>query len=56
MQLLITITPRGTRYYMESQRITKARYYDHSRAHRLECFQTVIKGDTTRHYVCARTP
>jgi hypothetical protein len=54
MQLLITITPRGTRYYKDSRRVTKRAYYDLSHRHTLECFQTITSGSTTRHYVCAR--
>jgi hypothetical protein len=54
MQLLQTITPRGKRYFIDGRRTTREAYDLAKFARRLECFQTIIKGATVRHYVCAR--
>ena len=54
MQLLQTITPRGKRYFIDGRRTTREAYDITKFARRLECFQTIIKGTTVRHYVCAR--
>lgn len=54
MQLLQTITPKGTRYFVNARRVTQEAYETAKFWKRLECFQTIIKGTTTRHYVCAQ--
>jgi len=54
MNLLITITPKGTRYYIESRRVSKEAYQDAQFWKSLSCLQTVKKGDITQHYSIAR--
>lgn len=53
-QLLQTTTPQGTRYYVDGKRVSREAYDLAKFWRRLECFQTIIKGATVRHYVCAR--
>lgn len=52
-QLLQTVTPRGTRYFRDGRRVDADAYWLTKFWARLECFQTVRRGDTTRNYVCA---
>lgn len=54
MNLLQTITPKGTRYFINSRRVSLEAYEAAKFMKRLSCFSTQIVGHTTRHYLLAQ--
>jgi len=54
MQLIKTVTTRGTRYYINGRRVTRDAYDTAKIGKRLECLQTVRFGDGWKHYACVR--
>lgn len=56
MTLLETKTLRGTRYYLDGKRISRALVVALKADHKQDCFVTVVSlkdsGDTVRNYSC----
>jgi hypothetical protein len=45
----------NTRYYVDGKRVSRSKYNGiKESANRLDCSQTIIKGNKIYHYVCAR--
>jgi hypothetical protein len=53
MNLLRTITPKGTRYFINSKRVTRDKYDEAKFGRTLSCIQTNINKGTTRQYCIA---